>query len=73
MVVTQIGDHTTSAQNLVVVGYKREYEHVPIHRLLMLDRTAVEWDPTTPPGNATISNAKVREITVIGVIRYCAL
>ena len=32
MVVTQIGDHTTRAQKLVVVGCRPEIEHVPIHR-----------------------------------------
>ena len=73
MVVTQIGDYMASAQKLVVVGCRREQEHVPIQRLLLADRTAVDWDPTTPPGNATISNVKVREINVICIIRYCAL
>ena len=60
MVVTQLGDHTATAQKLVVVGCKREREHVPIQRLLMVDRTAVGWDATALPGNATISRVQVK-------------
>ena len=61
MVVTQSGHHTAGAQKLVVVGCRHEIEHVPIHHLLMADRTAVDWDPTTVPGNVTIKNAQVKE------------
>ena len=47
-------------QRLVEVGFRLEKERVPIHLLLMVERTAVDWDPRAPPGNATIRNAKVR-------------
>lgn len=60
MVVTQIGDYMASAQKLVVVGCRHEIEHAPIHRLLMADRTAVDWDVTALPGNATISRVQVK-------------
>ena len=60
MVVTQFGDLTATAQKFVVVGCRREGEHVPIHRLLMVDRTAVGWDATALPGNATISRVQVK-------------
>ena len=73
MVVTQIGNHMASAQKLVVVGCRREQEHVPIHRLQMAEKTAVDWDPTVLPENATINNAKVGEINVICITGYCAL
>ena len=48
------------AQKLVVVGCRCEIEHVPIHGLLMADRTAVDWDPTTLLGNATAKNVQVK-------------
>ena len=48
-------------QRLVEEGWKHEKERVPIHRLPMADRTAVDWDPTTVPGNVTIKNAQVKE------------
>ena len=73
MVVTQIGDDMASAQKLVVVGSRREQEHVPIHGLQMAEKTAVHWDPTVLPENATINNAKVSEINAICITRYCAL
>jgi len=73
VVDTRIGDHTASAQKLAGVGCKDEQGHVPIHHLQMVEKTAVDWDPIVLPGNATISNAKVREINVICIIRYCAL
>ena len=60
MVVTQFGDHTATAQKLVVVGCRREIEHVPIHHLPMAGRIAVDWDQTTLPGNATISRVQVK-------------
>ena len=60
MVVTQIGDHTTRAQKLVVVGCRREIEHVPIHRPPMAKRTSLAWDPTTLPGNATIRLVQIK-------------
>ena len=60
MVITQFGDHTETAQKLVVVGCRRDGEHVPIHHLPMVDRTAVYWDATARPGNATISRVQVK-------------
>ena len=48
-------------QRLVEVGFRLEKERVPIHLLLMVERTAVDWDPRAPPGNATIRNAKVKQ------------
>ena len=60
MVVTQFGAHTATAQKLVVVGCRPERESVPIHRLLMADRTAVDWDPTPLPENATVSRVQVK-------------
>lgn len=60
MVVTQIGHHMTSAQKLVVVVCRQEKEHAPIHPLPMAERTAVNWDPTTLPGNAIIRSVQVR-------------
>ena len=60
MVVSQFGDHTATAQKPVMVGCRREREHVPIQRLLMVDRTAVDWDPTALPENATVSRVQVK-------------
>ena len=42
------------------VGCKHLRERAPIHRLLMVEKTAVDWDLIAPPGNAIIRNAKVR-------------
>ena len=47
-------------QRLAEEGCKHEIEHVPIHRHPMVERTAVDWDPTTLPGNATIRDAQVK-------------
>ena len=57
--VIQIGDRTGSAQNLVGVENKRVKERVPIHHLHMVEKTAVDWDPTVQPGNATIKRVQV--------------
>ena len=61
MVVIPTGSRTMCVQRLVEEGCKRGKERVPIHRLPMADRTAVDWDPTTVPGNVTIKNAQVKE------------
>ena len=58
--VIQTGNHTVRVQRLVEVESKHESEPVPIPRLLTVERTAVDWDPTALPGNAIIKNAKVR-------------
>jgi len=42
----------------VVVENRRVKESVPIHRLPMAGRTAVDWDPKAQPGNATIRRVK---------------
>jgi len=60
-VVIQTGSRTVCVRRLVEVGCKHEREHVPIHRLLMAARTAVDWDPKAQPGNATIRRVKVRQ------------
>ena len=44
---------------LVEEGCKHEKERVLIHRLPMAERTAVGWDLTTLPGNATIRSVQV--------------
>ena len=59
--VIQIGDRTVTAQRLVGVENRRVKERVPIHRHHMMERTAVDWDPTVPPGNATIRNVQVKQ------------
>ena len=57
--VIQIGDHTVSARNLVGVENRLVKERVPIHHHHMMEKTAVDWDPTVQPGNATIRSAQV--------------
>ena len=73
--VTQIGHPTASAQKHVVVECRREIEHVPIHRPPMAERTAVDWDPTTLPGNAAIRRVQVQIVPTkflnVGVYRSC--
>ena len=58
MEVIPIGDRTASAQNLVGVEYRRVKERVPIHHHHLMEKTAVDWDPTVLLENATINNAK---------------
>ena len=60
MVVTQIGDRTVSVQRLVGVENRRVKERVPIHHHHMMERTAVDWDPTLLPGNAIIRSVQVK-------------
>ena len=58
--VIQIGGRTMSAQRLVGVENKRAKELVLIHHHHMMERTAVDWDPTALPGNATIGSVQVK-------------
>ena len=58
--VIPIGDRTVSAQNLVGVDNRRVKERVPIHHHHMMEKTAVDWDPTVPPGNATVKSVQVK-------------
>ena len=58
--VIQIGDRTVSAQRLVGVENRRVKECVPIHHHHMVEKTAVDLDPTVLPGNATIRNVQVK-------------
>ena len=58
--VTQIGDRTEIAQRLVGVGIRRVKEIVPIHHHHMVEKTAVDWDPTALPGNVTIRSVQVK-------------
>ena len=60
MVVIPTGSRTMCVQRLVEEGCKRGKERVPIHRLPMADRTAVDWDPTTLQGNATARGVPVK-------------
>ena len=60
MVVTQVGDRTASVQRLVGVENRRERERVLIHHHHMMEKTAVDWDPTVLLGNATIRNVQVK-------------
>jgi len=53
-VVIQIGDGTVNAQRAVGVDNRRVKERVPIHHHHMVEKTAVDWDPTVLPGNATV-------------------
>jgi len=61
-VVIQIGDRTVGAQKLVGVENRRVKERAPIHHHHMVEKTAVDWDPTVLPGNATIRSVQVKWI-----------
>ena len=63
MEVIPIGDHTASAQDHVGVEYRRVKERVPIHHHHLMEKTAVDWDPTVLPGNATIRGVLVKWAT----------
>ena len=58
--VIQIGDHTVNAQRLVGVENRRVKDRVPIHHHHMMEKTAVDWDPTVLAGNATIRGVQVK-------------
>ena len=60
MVVIQIGDRTVSAQRPVGVGNRRVKERVLIHHHHMMEKTAVDLDPTVLAGNATIKSVQVK-------------
>ena len=60
MVVIQIGDRTVNVPRLVGVENRRVKEHVPIHHHHMMEKTAVDWDPTVLAGNATIRSVQVK-------------
>ena len=57
---TQIGDPSDRAQRLVGVGKRRVKERVPIHHHHMVEKTAVNWDATEIPGNATNRSVQVK-------------
>jgi len=59
-VVIQLGDSMVGAQRLVGVENRHVKELVPIHHHHMVERTAVDWDETVLPGNATIRNVQVK-------------
>jgi len=59
-VVIQIGDRTVNAQRLVGVESRHVKERAPIHHRHMVDKTAVDWDPTVIPGNAEIRSVQVK-------------
>ena len=58
--VIQIGDGTVNAQRAVGVDNRRVKERVPIHHHHMVEKTAVHWDPTVLPGNATVRGVQVK-------------
>jgi len=60
MVVIQIGDRTVNVPRLVGVENRRVKERVPIHHHHMMEKTAVDWDPTVLAGNATIRSVQVK-------------
>ena len=69
--VIQIGDLTINAQRLVGVENRRVKERVPIHHHHMMEKTAVDWDPTVLPGNATVRSVQVKWTNSNRLLQAC--